>query len=184
MQLPQLTSKRVGVPFWAAGGFGNKLRTWGTLQAFEADGCPCDVGLRYTSGRGGRGPCEYYIPRLQVAERVRAWIAGGCKPELITICEMAPDHRLLINGELSDNWHFFHSRLKLPMREALAKGGAPMYGLQTRYTLRTLLTPSSWEDLIALIDLYPDHVIELSVYDTLVGDLRGRNMIPWEVRKY
>jgi len=188
LKLPILTSKRIEAPFWAAGGFGNKLRTWPSLKAFEKDGCPCDAGIRYTSTRGGRGPCEYYIPRLQVAERVRAWIADGRDPKLMTICEMAPDDRLIINGELQvvapNDWHFYHSRLKLPMREALQKGGEHMYGLRARLILQYLLTPASWDDLCALIELYPNHVIELSVYDHTLGDLRGRNMIPWEVRNY
>ena len=182
--LPILKNKQIEAPFWAAGGFGNKLRTWGSLAEFENDGCPCDIGIRYTSARGGRGPCEYYIPRDKVAERVQAWIALGRDPARMTLSEMAPDHRLLINGELRDDWHFFYSRLKLPMRDALRKGGELMDGLRTRYTLRTLLTPSSWEDLVALIDLYPGHVIELSVYEILLGDLRGRNTLVWEVRDY
>lgn len=188
MQLPRLKSKRVEAPFWAAGGFGNKLRTWSTLEAFERDGCPCSVGLRYTSGRGGRGPHEFHIPPDMVAERVHAWIADGWDPSLITLCEMAPDHRLIINGELQEvapnDWHFYYSMLKLPMREALSKGGEHMYGLRARLVLRDILTPASWDDLCALIELYPKHVIELSVYDHTLGDLPHRNMIPWEVRDY
>lgn len=184
LKLPILTSKRHAVPHFMSGGFGNKLRAWESLEAFERDGCPCGATLMYKSGRGGRGPCEYGIARELVRARVRAWVEQGRDPKLITVYETAPDDRLLINGELSDDWHFYHSRLRLPMREALCKGGTHMDGLRTRYTLQTLLTPASWEDLRALMDLYPGHIIELSVYEVLLGDLRGRNMIPWEVRDY
>jgi len=184
MRIPVLIRKRVEVPFWLAGGFGNKLRAWRSAEAFIRDGCPCTVMLRYISNRGGQGPCEYPVAGGDVAERVKVWTARGMDPERLWLNEMAPDHRLCINGELRDDWYFYHSRLKLPMREALRKGGAHMQGLQTRYTLQTLMTPASWSDLTALLELYPGHIVELSVYEVLLGDLRGRNTIVWEVRNY
>ena len=184
MKVMEFRSKATEVPFWEAGGFGNKLRSWPSLAAFERDGQPCNATIMYISGRGGSGRCEYGIPSDKVASRVRTWISEGEDPRRIVIRETAPDHRLLVNGELSDDWSFYHSRLRLPMREALRKGGMHAAGFRVRYMLRCFMTPASWEDLLALMGLYPDHVIELSVYEMLLGNLRGRNTIVWEVRKY
>jgi hypothetical protein len=47
------------------------------------------------------------------------------------------------------------------------------------------MTPSSWADFEALLELYPSHVLEVSVYaGTTVGDVPGRNAVVWEVRRY
>jgi hypothetical protein len=185
MQIPILSNKRSSVAVFMRGGFGNKLRAWDTVAKFECEGSPCEnVTLMYKTPRGGQGPCIYGVAANMVATRARELVADGWEMDRITVYETAPDHRLLINGELGDDWYFFYSRLRLPMREALRKGGQHMQGLRTRHTLRSLLTPSSWADLLALRDLYSHHVIELSVYEILLGNLRARNMIAWEVRDY
>lgn len=50
--------------------------------------------------------------------------------------------------------------------------------------LRTALNENSFDDLMTLLDDYPDHVVELSATDKCYGTHPGRNAIIWEVRRY
>jgi hypothetical protein len=50
--------------------------------------------------------------------------------------------------------------------------------------IREAMTPSSYDDWLMLIDRYPGHVLEVSIYDRCLGDVPGRNALVWEVRRY
>ena len=50
--------------------------------------------------------------------------------------------------------------------------------------LRRHLCLSSLADLEAIVELYPDHVIELGAYSCNVGVIPWRNAVIWEVRRY
>lgn len=50
--------------------------------------------------------------------------------------------------------------------------------------LREVLTPSSFDDLMILRDLYPEHVYEFTALDVQFGTVPGRNAVVWEVRRY
>ncbi len=41
----------------------------------------------------------------------------------------------------------------------------------------------AWDDLEALLDKYPDHTVEFTVFDRPVGQLKRQTVI-WEVRNY
>lgn len=53
-----------------------------------------------------------------------------------------------------------------------------------RTVFRHLMAPDSYDDLMLLLDAYPDHVVELSILDRCCGTVKGRNAIVWEVRAY
>jgi hypothetical protein len=50
--------------------------------------------------------------------------------------------------------------------------------------LRWVLNPSSYADLMTLLDLYPEHVVEFTALDVEFGTHPGHNAIVWEVRRY
>lgn len=50
--------------------------------------------------------------------------------------------------------------------------------------LKHVLNPASFDDLLILLDEFPDHVVELSALDHCFGTVPGRNAVVWEVRKY
>jgi hypothetical protein len=77
-----------------------------------------------------------------------------------------------------------YSDVKLQMRDALKMKKLYITGYRTLVILEYFMTPSSYEDFKAVCELFPDHVIELSIYSCCLGDLRGRNTLIWEVRKY
>ncbi len=57
-------------------------------------------------------------------------------------------------------------------------------GTAARMVLRRHLNENSLSDLHTLIELYPDHVIELSALDRCIGKIPHRNAVLWEVRAY
>ena len=102
--------------------------------------------------------------------------------------EAAPDQCVVLQGELWTGGdipgYFLYSTVRAHMRPALKKESHESRGLLTRQLLRGNMTPSSYSDLQELEQLYPDHVIELSVYSKCVGDTPGRNTLVWEIRQY
>lgn len=50
--------------------------------------------------------------------------------------------------------------------------------------LRHVLNENSYDDLLELLDDYPDHVVELSALDGCYGSVPHRNAVVWEVRRY
>jgi hypothetical protein len=99
--------------------------------------------------------------------------------------EMAPDHALLLQGEVTEvGWELRYSTVPgLHMREAMLSPDRA-FGLAARLLLQRAMTPSSYSDLLALFDVFPEHVVEFSSYAVLLGDLKGRNTLIWEVRSY
>jgi len=179
-----VTNKLDGMRRWHAGEFGNKLRTWPYVEYFRRNICCPEAGLRYSDPRGGGACFEAHIPHYAVHDRIVAWEFMGRNLDNIMVCEEAPDHRLVVNGEYHDVYGFHFSRVKKPMRAALKEGGRCASVPRARLMLRQAMTPSSWTDFEELTETYPEHVIELSVYECMLGVLPGRNTIIWEVRNY
>ena len=57
--------------------------------------------------------------------------------------------------------------------------GVAAYNLLSRH-----LNPNAYDDVTALLELYPDHVVEISATSDCVGLLPHRNYVTWEVRRY
>jgi hypothetical protein len=101
--------------------------------------------------------------------------------------ETAPDHLLLLQGDLmitDKHYTLFYSQAKLPMRQALSLDGRHAFGLEALQLLKENLDPSSYEDIMELLDRYEDHIIEFSTFSRDLGDCKGRNTVIWEVRSY
>lgn len=165
---------------WHAGLLGNRPRTWRTPNALRESGFSGLVTMRAATGSGG-GACGYRLTVADALERAKALGAAA------TFNEACPDDRLLVQGEVArmpGGLELSYSTTPgLAMREAMrgARHAGPTEALTL---LRDALSPSSWDDLDALWDLYPDAVIEFSAYDRLVGDQPHRNTLIWEVRNY
>jgi hypothetical protein len=115
------------------------------------------------------------------------------------VCEMAPPELTVVQGEYWNGFYrddggglvydtFVHSRRHVTMREAMAvtpcARPSVSHGLRSRLILREAMTPASREDWQDLCERYPDHLVEVSVYDFCLGDLPNRNALVWEVRRY
>jgi hypothetical protein len=70
------------------------------------------------------------------------------------------------------------------MRDALKLAPSVAQGLYSDVLIREAMTPSSYEDWKVLLDQYPGHVLEVSIFSRCLGDIPGRNALVWEVRRY
>jgi hypothetical protein len=177
-------NKRQNYDLWQSGAFGNKLRAWRTFKEWKASGYYGNVVLRMLGARSGR--CLYNIPPAFVALSMGKWIVEGVPEEQIMINEAAPDYDVILQGEYDNElWGCFrYSTARRQMRDALREASQETYGLRSDMLLRGAMTPSSYEDWRVLLDQYPDHVLEVSIYDRCLGDTPGRNALVWEVRQY
>jgi hypothetical protein len=177
--LAEIRSKRQFYDLWNRGLLGNRLRNWSSPAELERAGFGGLVSVRSQTLNNWAG-CRY---NLTVPEALE--LAKTCPSPQFG--EMAPDDRLLIQGEAMDS----HDGLQLTysltpglrMREAMKKA-LTARGVVARVILERYLWPSSLEDLRDLWEAYPDAVIEFSAYSVAVGDQRGRNTLIWEVRNY
>lgn len=189
MEVTPVLSKRENWRRASAGLYGNRLRSWDTLEDLRASGWTGLVTVRTLLGGGG--PCVYDVP----VDRVEAVLADLGLPEA-AVCfnQGAVDSTVRLQGEyLNDvvrvdgrtfDAALRFSTVKLKMRDALRAGERTVYGLAARLALRDAMTPSSWADFEALLEVYPGHVLEVSTYEGTLGDIPGRNAIVWEVRRY
>lgn len=182
-------TKRQAFALYHGGRFGNKLRTWDTVRDFVYSNYCGLVTMRYKGTITGKAWYAYNVKSSAVADKAKEWIAQGADPMLIVLNESAPDDRLIVQGELihTPRGYCFIRRFdKVKMRVAMTMSNAKdeVTGLRALAELRRVCTGSSFDDLMELSELYPDSVIEFSVYAMCLGSCRGRNVIVWEVRNY
>ena len=185
-------NKRQNYGLWQGGAFGNKLRAWRTVDEWRDSGFAGQVVLRTV--QGGNGPCRYNLPPDEVESVVREWIVSGVASEQIMVNEAAPEQHVILQGEyLNDiylvdgkiGWGYLrYSRKLAQMRDALAAAPEIAQRLRSDLLLKLAMTPSSYDDWNELINRYPGHVLEVSIYDRCLGDIPGRNSLVWEVRRY
>lgn len=163
----------------AAGGFGNAVEQWFSVEDFVRNDPHNDRLFGIRSLRPG-GRCDYDVPAADVPARCREWPGG------FNISPMQPEWALVLQGELcrDPDLRLFYSTLHKPMRKALAEGGQNVRGVVAQVMLQHFLDPSSYEDLMVLLDRYLDHVVEFSAYRVGVGADRRRRCVVWECRKY
>ncbi len=182
-------SKRQNFRLWQSGAFGNKLRAWPTITDWEESNYYGPVVLRVLTRECG-GPCAFDIPRFAVRDTRHSIKFRDYPDDAIMVNEMAPNHFVRLQGEYANEilaghaGYFFHSRLAGVMPAALRVCGAHAFGLAADLMIREAMAPASYEDWRMLLDQYPNHVLEVSIFDRCLGDIPGRNALVWEVRRY
>lgn len=180
--------KQHNYDLWTTGAFGNRLRAWKTLDEYHASNFGGRVVLRYLGGSVGGQWCRYNLDHDRVDAVAAEIIAEGAERDKIMVNEAAPDSHVIFNGELWTGADpvdaLLYSTVRAHMRPALAAEQLRTHGLASRMLLRSLMTPSSYEDLQVLVEQYDNHAIELSIFSICVGDIPGRNALVWEVRQY
>ena len=188
----EILTKQHNFRLWQSGAFGNKLRAWRSIDEWRASGFTGKVVLRMSMGRGG--PCYYDLTPEQVDEALADRRMRSTPRDWIMVNEASPKEAATLQGEYhsdvfaTDDWtvwaYFLYSREPLHMREALNAHSEIAYNLRTDLMLKLAMTPSSYEDWRVLLERYPAHVFEVSIFSRCVGDTPGRNALVWEVRKY
>ena len=181
----RINSKELSYALWNRLIFGNKLRTWDDYDALLRSGYNGKVSMRVKLSSGG-GCAAYEIPVKKVPWVMKEWVKQGIPRTAITFNESAPDDKLLLQGCVRRSIKYYdldYSTEKKPMREAM-KNALVARGAEARVLLEENLDPNSYNDLLLLMDLFPEHVIEFSTYSINVGCLPHRNTVIWEVRDY
>ncbi|MFH1604430.1 MAG: hypothetical protein ABIH03_11050, partial [Pseudomonadota bacterium] len=165
----KIESKAEFFRLWRAGVLGNRPRAWETPEEAVASGVPV-VAFREAGRPGG---LHEFVERDRVMAAAEAWRVAG---RTFSLDETAPDDHVTLQGEVCrryDGWHgYLALRSGLRMREAMGAGlMRPLRGAAVLALLDAYLDPSSRDDLDALLDLYPDAVVEFACYDHDVGVL-------------
>lgn len=186
------TCKETSVKLYGKGAFGNCLRQWDTLTELDADNFTYPIVIRYRHPQGGGGPCYYHMHRSDVQTTLDKIASAGWNLDYVYYNEGAPDDHAILQGELCEfdngRMSLLYNTMSTQMRTALTHHTATSYSFVSRLSIMDLIqrhmTPSSYEDCKILLELYTNHAIEFTIYDCLVGILRGRNTIIWDVRRY
>lgn len=187
-----LTKKR-NYELCHVGAYGNRVRQWASLDEWQASGYADPVAMRVALPGGGGGPSQFGVPRDLVMHQAFDWLAMGIPLECVRLAEMADGLRVLQGEYLNDVYvqdgvvhssAFLHTFCSGPMPVALQSSKSYAFGLRADFLLRSRMTPSSYADWRELLERYPGHVLEVSVWESCLGDIPGRNAIVWEVRRY
>lgn len=181
----EITSKPQSYALWQQGRFGNKFRTWNSLEDIERDDFVGEVTMRYRGSANGF--CDYRVPVSKISQMQHDWLRRGAQLPLITFNESAPDNRLVLQGEVQQSREHlsltYSTERELKMREAM-KGAKHASGLTARLLLERHLWPVCLNELHELLTDFPGAVVEFSAYDRAVGCFPHRNTVVWEVRHY
>ncbi len=184
-------SKRDFCRRFKAGEFGNASPTWDTLKELIASGwLEREDQLFHLRNRTAGGPTLY---NLNKSELPLSW-ETVVNPKNWYCSAMAPTDKTVLQGEIIKSsqcnpsghyplW-FTGSEVKKPMREALTEDSFTLQGLSVIMYLKYRMNWRSWEWLEHLLETYPDHVVELSVYSRCWGTIPGFNVVFWECRHY
>ena len=184
-QFGNIDSKGKFFRLYQEGVFGNKIRTWESFEDVQASGYADPVTIRYR-GHGGGGFCRYDVPVDKVEEAISELVAEGADRSSLVFNEWVTEDRITLQGELArfvDGLYMFYSLESVKMREAMSRGKEAR-NTKAKLLLETLLTGSSYADMEALLEMFPDHVIEFTAFDKCIGSIPGRNAVIWEVRNY
>lgn len=181
-----INSKTEYFRLWENGLIGNTLKVWGSIADIKEEGYKGQLSARVKRATGG-GFYRYNIKNVAEAEQtVAEWVATGIPENQIYFNESAPDQFLIMQGEImrsTDYYDLTYSREQIKMRDAM-RSAKTMKGVSVVSYLETIMTPSSYEDIKDLFEIFPDSVIEFGVYQHCLGKLPSRNCLIWEVRNY
>ena len=165
---------------FTAGEFGNRTPIWNSLEEFQQS-------RQYKQQKNLYCLRSYKPSDQTLYQQTREEIERAYNPEKHYITQRAPPKGVVIQGEVIYNHKGlvgFVSFVKDTMKPSLAAGGFELTGLELLQTLRRYMDISSYEWLQHLINSYPGHTIEFSVFVKYIGNIPRRNTIFWEVRRY
>lgn len=196
VEYPPVLSKSDFVRRYQAGEFGNASPTWNDCDSFLAwgqreFGTGPSRGLYHLRNRTAGGATFY---NLHWSECVARWLERPDR-ENWYVSAMAPTESTIIQGEVVQRCFvgdgsgaglsLLYSRVRKPMRDALAEDSQTINGIAVNYVLEGAMDSNSYEWLQTLLLRYPGHVVEFSTYSTQWGTLYPLfNTVFWEVRLY
>lgn len=180
----RIQSKRQMYAMLNAGLLGNTTRQFFGIDEWLASPDRLQYPLwGVRSMKAGGKATRLDVPADEVEAFVRAEHGGLANispmvdPWMVFRCEVQEDRRPPCGLRV-----FGTADRVLKWREALNKTGREWTGAAAVAVLKHYLTASDWEDLTALLERFPGHVVEMTVCSRAVGLIPGRRAIIWEVR--
>lgn len=183
---------------YKSGEFGNASPTFDTPKEYLESGFH-GSGLIHIRNRNRNSGNSYYdVPPEEFDTRWRM-ACEHAPPDSYYISMMAPTEKTIIQGELQytnsarlcqgkkigdPGLEFYYTTVKKPMRYALQEESHTVDHITAKGLLQLYMNNKSYEWLKELLDRYPGHVIEFSVYSVEWGTIPGYNTVFWEVRNY
>ena len=160
---------------WLRGEFGNMPRSWESVEALRASGYN---GLLSVRSKTPAGRMETNVP---VAEALsRSW-------HNVVFQETMPDPELVIQASIgydpSGIWIEYCLEPNINFREAMHRS-IQAQGLEALFILKRYVDPSSYDDIMDLVQRFPNAVIEIATFRRHVGVWPHRNTVIFEVREY
>lgn len=181
-----ITNKREMYRLLDQGSFGNTIPSWFSVEAWlpEAAKAP-NWGVRtLTVG----GPCRLFCPTDEVADTFDEYVRCGHQAQISCMIDNFVTVTLMVDIYQSDTGlvvYGIHNPDKgANWRRDMPTKGKHYTGIAARRLLAQCLNPNSLDDLWAVLDLWPDHIVELSAMDRCFGRIPGRNAVIWECRLY
>lgn len=180
-----ITSKQQMYRHLAAGDFGNTIPQYFSVREWRDSGDDNRYAFWGVRTLRPGGPCHLNCTSAEVEFTVKKFK----EPVNISLMiDRVTKVRLWADVMDSETGLIVHGIIDPPRLggwRAMMPAGAKQYeGLKARHLLRDRLSPSSLEDLYALLDRYPGHVVELSACSSNLGTIPGRNAVIWECRYY
>jgi hypothetical protein len=169
------------------GHFGNCMSVWASLKEIDIAGYTGNVTVRSSGENKAKTFVEYDVSLVRAKEVVDEFQAQGIRARDIFFNEIVPDDKLVLQGEVgyvNGNFVLRYSIEKnTKMRDAM-DDAEHIFGLTARLLLKQVMTGNSYDDLLDLFEMYPNHIVEFGVYDCHLGWAKGRNSVIWDVRDY
>jgi hypothetical protein len=166
--------------------FGNKLQVWPDFWSWRCSGYKGGIRFRSRARASGAFTLGPPIPFDDVPSAYYKLLDEGYSESELLFCEAALHEFTVIQGEVCRSSRGLELTWSIEpgitVREAMTRAKYSS-GLAVKLILESRLDPVDYEDLMELLDTYPDHVVEFSVFSTDMGVL-GRRMVVWEVRRY
>ncbi len=181
-----INNKREVYALYENGLFGNKAKTWDSYEKIVEDGWTGLVCMRSKRGMD-RVSVVYNIPLEEVPKNIKSWLEKGFRYTEISFNQNMPDKCLLVQGEVmrsEGGLCLRYTTIKKPMNLSLLEEDLKATGLRAKIILEKNLDPSSYSDMEALLESFPNSIIEFSTYSINVGCIPGRNTVFWEVRNF
>lgn len=180
-------SKKEFYQRWGRGEFGNAGLNFPTPEAAQEWARTTDGEIAIRTTRAGGGPFCPNLKWYDIPVQIVHLECKGYSRQEMQFSAMMPDHLIRVQGYVYRGVRGLELDYNLTpginMRQAM-KYPLHAHGLKALEIIRWACDPSDYDDLMALLDEYDDHVVEFTAYQISVGNCPRRNTVIWEVRKY
>jgi hypothetical protein len=183
----KIKNKREYYQKYDLGLFGNRALIWDSYEELLKSNWRGEVCIRGKGNGIPRTDARYNVSFEDIRKEIECLKKKGIPEEILRFNQSMPDNFLSVQGEVIDyisGFELTYTQIKKPMNLGLKEETRFARGLIAKMILRSRMDSSSFEDLLALFELYPESAVEFSTYEVCVGDIPGRNTVFWEVRNY